>query len=55
VVDAYGGCPAFSVAETMPVMMHVWVVDNPGGPYAEQVPDAWTRAFNEAHGVPFHW
>jgi hypothetical protein len=55
VVDAYGGCPAFSVAVTMPVMMHVWVVDNPGGPYAEQVPDAWTRAFNAAQGVPFHW
>ncbi len=55
VVDAYGGCPAFSVAVTMPVMMHVWVVDNPGGPYAEHVPDAWTRAFNQAHGVPFHW
>jgi hypothetical protein len=55
VVDAYGGCPAFSVQVTLPVMMHVWVVDNPGGPYADQVPDAWTRAFNRAHGVPFHW
>jgi hypothetical protein len=55
VVDAYGGCPAFSVAVTIPVMMHVWVVDNPGGPYAERVPDAWTRAFTDAHGVDFHW
>jgi hypothetical protein len=55
VVDAYGGCPALSVQVTLPVMMHVWVVDNPGGPYADQVPDAWTRAFNSAHGVPFHW
>jgi len=55
VVDAYGGCPALSVQVTLPVMMHVWVVDNPGGPYADQVPDAWTRAFNSAHGVPFRW
>jgi hypothetical protein len=55
VVDAYGGCPAFSVSVTLPVMMHLWVVDNPGGPYAEHVPDAWTRAFNAAQGVPFHW
>jgi len=55
VVDAYGGCPALSVQVTLPVMMHVWVVDNPGGPYADQVPEAWTRAFNADHGVPFRW
>jgi hypothetical protein len=55
VVDVYGGCPAFSVQVTMPVMMHLWVVDNPGGPYADHVPDAWTKAFNAAHGVPFRW
>jgi hypothetical protein len=39
----------------MPVMMHLWVVDNPGGPYADHVPDAWTRAFNDANGVRFRW
>jgi hypothetical protein len=55
VVDAYGGCPAFSVQVTMPAMMHVWVVDNPGGPYADEVPDSWTKAFNATHGVAFHW
>jgi hypothetical protein len=55
VVDAYGCCPAFSVQVTMPVMMHLWVVDNPGGPYADHVPDAWTRAFNAANGVRFRW
>jgi hypothetical protein len=55
VVDVYGGCPAFSVQVTMPVMMHLWVVDNPGGPYPDHVPDAWTKAFNAAHGVPFRW
>jgi hypothetical protein len=55
VVDAYGGCPAFSVQVTIPVMMHVWVVDNPGGPYADHVPDTWTKVFNDTHGVAFHW
>ncbi len=55
VVDAYGGCPPFAVQLAIPLMMHVWVVDNPGGPYADGVPDTWTRAFNRAHGVPFHW
>jgi hypothetical protein len=54
-VDPFGGCPALSLSVTVPQMMHVWVVDNPGGPYAESVPDAWTRAFNRAHGVPFRW
>jgi hypothetical protein len=55
VVDAYGGCPPFALQLAIPLMMHVWVVDNPGGPYADGVPDTWTRAFNLAHGVPFHW
>jgi hypothetical protein len=55
VVDAFGGCPPFSVQVAIPLMMHVWVVDDPGGPYADSVPDAWTRAFNLAHGVPFSW
>jgi hypothetical protein len=55
VVDAYGGCPPFALQVAVPLMMHVWVVDNPGGPYADGVPDTWTRAFNRAHGVPFNW
>ncbi|OLB79202.1 MAG: hypothetical protein AUI14_11035 [Actinobacteria bacterium 13_2_20CM_2_71_6] len=54
-VDAYGGCPAFALKVASPLMMHVWVVDNPGGPYADGAPDTWTRPFNLAHGVPFTW
>jgi hypothetical protein len=55
IVDAYGTCPPFAVKTAMPLMMHVWVVDNPGGPYTDGESDAWTRAFNQAHGIPFHW
>jgi hypothetical protein len=55
VVSIYGTCPPFSVTVTVPQMMHVWVVDNPGGPYADSVPDSWTRTFNQQHGVPFTW
>jgi hypothetical protein len=55
VVDAYGTCPLFSVGLTVPEMMHVWVVDNPGGPYDDDAPDAWIRALNRAVGVPFSW
>jgi hypothetical protein len=39
VVSPYGGCPAFSISVTSPEMMHVWVVDNPAGPFADQRPD----------------
>jgi hypothetical protein len=55
VVDPYGGCPPYAVKTAVPLMMHVWVVDNPGGPYADGEPDSWTRPFNNAHGIPFSW
>jgi hypothetical protein len=55
VVDVYGTCPLFSVSLTVGEMMHIWVVDHPGGPYNDDVPDAWIRAYNEAHGTPFTW
>jgi hypothetical protein len=55
IVNAFGTCPTFSVKVAIPLMMHVWVVDNPGGPYVDGVPDSWTRPFNQAHGVLFHW
>ncbi|HET6213432.1 MAG TPA: hypothetical protein VFE14_11240, partial [Micromonosporaceae bacterium] len=35
IVTPYGGCPAFSVNLTSGEMMHVWVVPNPAGPFAE--------------------
>jgi len=55
VVDSYGGCPTLSVTITSAPMMHVWVVDDPGGPFADSAPERWTRPFNLAHGVDFHW
>ncbi|HEY2794366.1 MAG TPA: hypothetical protein VGJ28_18535 [Micromonosporaceae bacterium] len=53
VVDAYGDCPMLSVALTVGQMMHVWVVAHPGGPYNDDVPDAWISAYNESHGIPY--
>jgi hypothetical protein len=49
----FGGCPALSVSVTMPEMMHVWTVDNPGGPYAEGIDQKWALAYNIAHGTPY--
>jgi hypothetical protein len=50
VVSAFGGCPALSVQVTVPEMMHVWTVDNPRGPYAEGLDEAWVRAYHARHG-----
>ncbi len=55
VVDAYGTCPLFSVQLTVGEMMHVWVIDHPGGPFNDDSPDSWIRAYNLAHGEPFVW
>ncbi len=55
VVDSFGGCPTGGLTVTSAQMMHVWVVDEPGGPFADSAPATWTRPFNLAHGVPFHW
>jgi hypothetical protein len=52
VVSPYGGCPALSVSVTSPEMMHVWVVDNPGGPFAEGLDKSWVWAYHARHGRP---
>lgn len=52
IVTPYGGCPAFSVQITISEMMHVWVVDPPGGPFAENIPDEWARSYHREHGLP---
>ncbi|MGI5243445.1 hypothetical protein [Dactylosporangium sp. CA-139066] len=44
VVSPYGGCPGLTVAVTAAEMIHVWVVDPPGGPYAESLSDTWVAA-----------
>lgn len=38
-VSPFGTCPLVSVAVTIPEMIHVWAVPNPGGPYAEGLDD----------------
>ncbi|GAA4252053.1 hypothetical protein [Dactylosporangium darangshiense] len=44
IVSPFGGCPGLTVAVTAAEMIHVWVVDPPGGPYAEQLSDKWVAA-----------
>ena len=33
-------------------MMHVWVVDNPAGPFAEGLDKAWVADYQRTHGRP---
>ena len=33
-------------------MMHVWVVDNPDGAFAEGLDKEWVRAYHAEHGRP---
>jgi hypothetical protein len=54
VVSPYGGCPALSVSVTSPEMMHVWVVDNPAGPFADGLDKEWVWAYHARHGRPYH-
>jgi hypothetical protein len=54
IVTPFGNCPALSVNVTSPEMMHVWVVNNPGGPFAEGLDEGWVRAYHAAHGRPYH-
>jgi hypothetical protein len=52
IVSPFGTCPALSVNVTVPEMMHVWVVDNPQGAFAEGLDEAWVRAYHATHGRP---
>jgi hypothetical protein len=53
IVSPFGSCPAFSINLTTPEMMHVWIVDNPGGAFAEGLDKEWVRAYHSQHGLPF--
>jgi hypothetical protein len=53
IVSPFGGCPALSVNITTPEMMHVWVVDNPDGPFAEGLDKEWVRAYHAVHGTAY--
>lgn len=44
VVSPFGSCPGLTFATTMPEMIHVWVVDPPGGPYATDLDDDWVES-----------
>jgi hypothetical protein len=43
IVSPFGSCPIGAVALTSVEMMHVWVVDNPAGPFAQDIDHAWVR------------
>jgi hypothetical protein len=51
IVTPYGGCPSLSVMVTIPEMMHVWIVDPPGGPFAESIDPAWATIYHARHGL----
>ena len=53
IVSPFGTCPPFSVQVTPPEMMHVWVVKNPAGAFAEGLDKDWVRSYNAAHGTPY--
>jgi hypothetical protein len=52
IVSPFGSCPALSINLTSPEMMHVWVVDNPAGPFAEGLDAQWVRGYHAEHGLP---
>ncbi|HZM81353.1 MAG TPA: hypothetical protein VFC19_36975 [Candidatus Limnocylindrales bacterium] len=51
IVTPYGGCPTLSIPITIPEMMHIWIVNPPGGPYAEGVDKDWALGYHREHGV----
>jgi hypothetical protein len=53
IVTPFGTCPALAVDATIAEMMHVWVVDNPAGPFAEGLDETWVRAYHAVHGLPY--
>lgn len=45
-MSPFGGCPIASLSVRTPQMMHVWIVPNPKGPFAE-VDDEWIKKLDE--------
>jgi hypothetical protein len=50
IVTPFGGCPSSSITLTIPEMMHVWIVEPPGGPFAEGVDKQWAAGYLREHG-----
>jgi hypothetical protein len=53
IVSPFGSCPALSIALTSPEMMHLWVVDNPAGAFAEGIDKQWATTYNAGHGSAY--
>lgn len=52
VVSPFGTCPSLTLTVTTPEMMHVWTVEQPAGPYADDVDPVWARRELARHGRP---
>jgi hypothetical protein len=52
IVSPFGSCPALSLNLTTPEMMHVWIVENPTGPFAEGLDAQWVRDYHAEHSLP---
>jgi hypothetical protein len=50
-VSPLGGCPPLSLMVTTVDMLHVWVVDPPGGPYVEHLDQEWIRDLVAREGI----
>jgi hypothetical protein len=53
IVSPFGSCPALSVNLTSPEMMHVWIVPDPAGPFAEGLDRTWVMAYHAGHAIPY--
>jgi hypothetical protein len=51
-VTPYGNCPFLTAQLTIGEMMHVWVVDNPAGPFADGLAPAYARQILARDGRP---
>src|SRR5262245_7980145 len=52
VVSPFGTCPSLTLTVTTPEMMHVWTLEQPAGPYADDVDPVWARRELARHGRP---
>jgi len=50
VVSPFGTCPSLTLTATTPEMMHVWTIEQPDGPYADDVDPVWARRELAKHG-----
>ncbi|MCI0688328.1 MAG: hypothetical protein L0Y54_13995 [Sporichthyaceae bacterium] len=52
VVSPFGTCPSLTLTATTPEMMHVWTIEHPDGPFAEEIGPTWIRRELADHGQP---